>query len=49
MDPEDLVGCEVISVIKHHDYITIVFDNGHKVEVSAPTGGNLEDAISECD
>ena len=49
MNPEDLVGCEVIAVSTHHDYITIVFDNGHKVDVSAPSGASVEDIIVECD
>jgi hypothetical protein len=49
MNPEDLVGCEVVAVTAHHDYVTIIFDNGYKVEVSIPCGGCAEDAIQECD
>jgi ABC-type uncharacterized transport system substrate-binding protein len=47
MDPEDLVGTEVVAVYMHHNYFTIIFDNGHEVDVSAPVGGNVDDAIHE--
>jgi len=50
MDPEELIGCEVIAVNvnKQANYFTLVFDNGHKVEIQAPTGGSIEDSIEEC-
>ena len=41
MDPQKLVGCKVKIVEEYHDYITIIFDNDYKVEVSAPIGGGI--------
>lgn len=46
MNPQDLVGSEVISVKEYHNSMIIVFDNNHFVEVST-FGGSLEDAIHE--
>lgn len=47
MDPDDLIGVEVISVKKRHDHFVIIFDNGYQVYVSAPFGGSINDAIEE--
>ena len=48
MDPEDLVGVEVVAVKKYHDYLMIIFDNGYEVEVPVPSGSSFEDVIHEC-
>jgi len=47
MDPDDLVGTEVIAVKKRHDHFVILFDNGYQVEVVAPSNGSIDDAIEE--
>ena len=49
MEPEDLVGAEVIAVKNFRGYLVIVFDNGHEVEVAIPVRGEACDAIKESD
>lgn len=42
-----LMGAKVKDVLEHHDYITIIFDNGFSVEVSAPMGEEIEEIVQK--